>query len=133
MIRMVLRSRNSMAATVAAIAVGVFGALPTFAQTTMDYGMDYAEGIGLPSAPLQTIITGFLRATLGFVGFAMVLQIMYAGYLMMTHGDKEEAREKAVAALTQSVVGFLIIATATSTAKFVVNAVVNAQNGGFYS
>lgn len=134
---MLSRSRATLAAATTAIAVGIFGALPALAQTSMDYGVDYGMGyagdIGLPNLPLQSIITGFVRALLGFVGFAMVLQIMYAGYLMMTHGGKVEAQEKAVAALTQSIVGFLIIMTATSAAKFVVNAVVNAQTGGFIS
>jgi hypothetical protein len=119
-------------AAAAAVTVGLFAALPALAQTSMDYGADYgmgyAQDIGLPSLPLQSILTGFLRALLGFVGFAMVLQIMYAGFLMMTHGGKVEAQEKAVAALTQSIVGFLIIMTASSAAHFVVNAVVNAQS-----
>jgi hypothetical protein len=117
----------------ATVAVGVFGALPAAAQVAMDYGLEYAQDIGLPDLPLQSIITKFIRALLGFVGFAMVLQIMYAGFLMMTHGGKEEAREKSVAALTQSVVGFVIIMSASSAARFVIDAVTGAAQNAYYS
>jgi hypothetical protein len=127
------RSRTSMTALAATVVAGVFGALPALAQTSMDYGLDYAQDIGLPDLPLQSIITKFIRALLGFVGFAMVLQIMYAGFLMMTHGGKEEAKEKAIAALTQSVVGLVIIMSASSAARFVIDAVTGAAQNAYYS
>lgn len=99
-------------------------ALPAAAQ--VDLGLSYAGGIGLPPMDIRTYVANIIRAFLGLTGFFLVMKIMHGGFLMMTHGGDEEAREEAVGVLKDGIIGFVIIMTSVSLAKFVVNAIANA-------
>ena len=122
--------RTMMPAAAATVVVGVFGAFPAFAQGMVDYGAGSSMGDvgGIASSPVGQIIATVVRALLGFVGFAMIIEIMHAWYLTQTHGGKTEAMERASAQLTNRVLGFLAVIVVASSTKFLVNAVIVAKN-----
>ena len=95
----------------------------------MDLGLEFASAIGLPDADIRTIVASLIRSLLGLLGILLVGQIIYGGFLMMTHGGNEEKRTEAAGAIKHGVVGFGIIMMSSSIAAFVVNAVLGATFG----
>lgn len=92
-------------------------------------GLEYAQGIGLPNGDVRTLIAGIIRAFMGLLGVILILQIMWGGFLLMTHGGSEEKHKHATGVIKDAVIGMVIIMTASSSAKFVVDAVMNAASG----
>lgn len=92
----------------------------------VDLGMSYASGMGLGSVDIRAIVASLIRDLLGLMGIFMVAQIMWGGFLMMTHGGKEDARAKASGIIKDSVIGMIIIMTASSSTTFIVNAIAKA-------
>lgn len=117
-------SKHAKISLVALSASLLMTALPAFAQ--VDLGLGYAQALGLGSVDIRTIVANLIRSLLGFVGIYVVLQIMWGGFLMMTHGGKEDARAKASATITNGIIGLVIIMTASSSAKFIIDAIANA-------
>lgn len=123
-----MRTAHRISTAAAASAATFLFAAPTSAA--MDVGLEYATSMGLPYADVRTIVADVIRAGLGFVGFILVLQILHGGFKYMVAGGSEDARTEAVQGLKNSVIGFIIVMSASSIAHFVVDAVVNATNGG---
>jgi hypothetical protein len=92
----------------------------------VDLGLNFASGIGLSSFDIRTIAASVIRDFLGLMGLYLVVQIMWGGFLMMTHGGSEDARSAATATIKNAVIGMIIIMTASSSTKFVIDAVVKA-------
>lgn len=91
-------------------------------------GMEYAAGFGLPSMDLRAWIPSVIRSFMGLLGLILVMQIMWGGFLMMTHGGSEDRKSKAIGTIKDAVVGMIIIMSSASAVRFVVNAVLNAAN-----
>jgi hypothetical protein len=89
-------------------------------------GLEYARGIGLPTIDIRDWVASIIRSFMALLGLILVMQIMWGGFLMMTHGGSEERREKAIGTLKDAVVGMVIIMSSASAARFVVDAVMNA-------
>src|SRR5688572_28020755 len=90
-----------------------------------DLGIGQTAGMGLPMGDLRIIISGLIRTALGVVGIFMVGQIIWSGFLMMTHGGNVDRKVKAVGSLKNSVLGFVVIVSSASLAKFVIDTVAN--------
>lgn len=117
--------------TFTAAAMTIAGSLVAFpvAAQGVDIGMDFAGTLGLANTDIRTIITTVIRAALGFVGFVLVLQITFGGFRFMTSGGSEDARASAILGLKNSIIGFIIIMSASSITRFIVDAVVDATGG----
>lgn len=109
----------------AAVVTSLFLALPALAQP-VDLGLDYGAGIGLPSMDIRNVAASVIRSLMGLLGIILVMQIMWGGFLMMTHEGNEDAKAAAVATLKNSIIGLLIIMSSASIVRFVVDAVANA-------
>lgn len=103
----------------------IFLAVPALAADPY-LGLEYARGIGLPTIDIRTWIASIIRSFMALLGLVLVMQIMWGGFLMMTHGGSEERREKAIGTIKDAVVGMVIIMSSASAARFVVDAVMNA-------
>ncbi len=101
-------------------------ALPVAAQT-VDLGFDHVD-FGLPNLDVRVIIGNLVRAGLGLVGVIMIVNIMEAGFKIMTHGGNEDKKKEAYDALKSSVIGLIIILSAGSMAKFVIDAIATATS-----
>lgn len=102
-------------------------ALPAVAQ--VDLGFGYAENLGLPTTDVRTVVANVIRSLMGLLGIYLVIQIMWGGFLMMTHGGNEEKRAEAIATIKNSVIGMVLIMSSASIARFIVDAVANASQG----
>ncbi|HTK05112.1 MAG TPA: pilin [Candidatus Eisenbacteria bacterium] len=94
-----------------------------------DLGFGYAESLGLPQTDIRTVVANVVRSLMGLLGIWLVLQIMWGGFLMMTHGGNEEKRTEAISVIRNSIIGMVIIMSSASIAKFVVDAIANAASG----
>ena len=119
----VAKHLKTAAASIALLAM----ALPAAAVSSEDLGFGYAEGLGLPmNIDIRGVVANLIRTALGFLGLLLVIQIMWAGFLMMTHGGDEEKRAAAIATLKNSIIGLFIIVSSVSIVRFVVNALGDA-------
>lgn len=114
--------------TIIVSSAGAFmlSALPALAQ--VDLGLGYADGLGLPSTDVRTVVANVIRALMGLIGLYLVIQIMWGGFLMMTHGGSEDKRAEAVAVLKNSVIGLMIMMMSASIARFVIDAIAGAAD-----
>ncbi len=94
----------------------------------VDLGLNYASGMGLSSFDIRTIVASIIRDFLGLMGLYLVVQIIWGGFLMMTHGGKEDKRAEAQATIKNAVIGMIIIMTASSSTKFVIDAIAKASH-----
>jgi len=117
--------RNLAIAAVAAWAL--LTALPALAAP--DLGFGYAESLGLPDTDIRTVVANVIRSLMGLLGIWLVIQIMWGGFLMMTHGGNEEKRAEAVGVIRNSIIGMVIIMSSASIARFVIDAIANAASG----
>lgn len=119
-------ARKKTMIAIAASAVVLFAsALPALAQP-VDLGLSYGADIGLPSMDIRTVVASVVRSLMGLLGIIMVMQIMWGGFLMMTHEGNEDRKAEAVATLKNSVIGLLIIMSSASIVRFVVDALADA-------
>ena len=109
----------------AAVIIMLFSAAPALAADVY-LGLEYARGIGLPDLDIRTWAASIIRSFMALLGLILVMQILWGGFLMMTHGGSEENRKKAVGTIKDAVIGMVIIMSSASAAKFVVDAVMNA-------
>ena len=116
--------RNKLIAAAGTSLALLLTALPAAAQ--VDLGFGYADGLGLPSIDIRSVVANVIRTLMGFLGLLMVIQIMWGGFLMMTTGGDEEKRAAAVATIKNSVIGLFIIMSSVSIVRFVVNALGDA-------
>ena len=111
-----------------AVPVAVHGrafALPTLAADPY-LGLEYARGMGLPSMDIRSLVVNVIRSLMGLLGLVLVMQIMWGGFLLMTHGGNEDRHHKAVATVQNGIIGMILIMSSVSIVNFVVNAVFNA-------
>ena len=70
-------------------------------------------GYGKTEDP-RSIAMGVIRVVLNFLAVIFLILIIYAGFLWMTAGGKEENMEKAKKILFRSVIGIIIVLSAYS-------------------
>ncbi len=86
-----------------------------------------AQGTGLSTTPLLTIIINVIRFLLGLLGLLLVVLILYAGFLWMSSQGEEEKINKAKKIITNAIIGLAIILLAFA----IVSWVLALFNGGF--
>ncbi|MDO8617901.1 MAG: Ig-like domain-containing protein [Candidatus Uhrbacteria bacterium] len=98
-------------------------------QTTAD-----ATGLG-GGSDLLTIIGRIINIALGFVGFLILVYLIYAGFLWLTSGGAEEGVKKAKLMIRNAVIGLAIVASAFAIVNFILSklAEVTDQGGGIIS
>jgi len=69
-----------------------------------------------------------IQAVLGFVGAVMLVIIVYAGYLWLTAGGKEDQVVKAKAYIRNSIIGLIIVLTSFLIVNFVIDRLEAAFN-----
>ena len=94
---------------------------------------DVAEvaSISTDGNDLPTIIGGFIRVALSFLGLIFLILVIYAGFLWMTAGGSDEQVGKAKTLVGQAVVGLIIVIASFAISEFVIDAVSNATGNSF--
>ncbi len=121
---------NRFRAAALTAAVGVFVALPAFAQGTgPDLGLGYATAIGLATGDVRTTVSRIISYFLGLLGIVAVCIILYAGFTWMTAGGSEEKITTAKRLIVNAVIGLVIIMSAFAITQFIFRAITGESGG----
>lgn len=80
----------------------------------------YTTGILANDVP--QIIGYILNVLLGLLGLALVILLVYAGYLYLTSQGNDEQIKKAKGTITNAIIGIAIVASAYAASGFVIQA-----------
>lgn len=111
-------------------AIGVFVAIPAWAQTGVDLGLDAAASTGLSTVDIRTFVGRIISYFLGLLGIIAVALMMYAGFTWMTANGNEEKIAQAKKIILNATIGLVIIMSAFAIVQFVVSAITGGANGG---
>ncbi|MCC7357698.1 Ig-like domain-containing protein [Candidatus Uhrbacteria bacterium] len=116
-----------------ALALPLFGglsvsALPVQAQVTTGLE-EVGQTIKLPSTDPRLIVVRIINIALGLIGIILVCLILYAGFLWMTSGGKEDQISRAKQILRNAIIGLIIILSAWAITKFVIERLLGATSG----
>ena len=81
------------------------------------------------SQTLPQIVGNVIKWVLGFLGLALLVIFIYAGFLYMTAGGDPEKTKKAKAWMKNAVIGLIIIILAYAISSYVVTTIINASSG----
>ena len=95
---------------------------------TLDVGINYAAGAGLPTTDIRVTIANIIRVMLGLLGVVAVGLIIYGGVIFMTAQGMPEKIDKAKKILIGATIGLVIVLSAFAIASFILNQIL--QQGG---
>ncbi|MBP9761370.1 MAG: hypothetical protein KBD15_03985 [Candidatus Magasanikbacteria bacterium] len=129
---------------VAALAVVGFGGL-LFAQPQVvsaqgaqqpvvvdQLGLSYGEATGLGKADVRTTVGSIINIALGLLGTIALVLVVYAGFLWMTAAGNDDQVGTAKKILGSSIIGLIVILSAYSITRFVVQKGFEATTGQEY-
>ena len=93
--------------------------VPFFAFGQADFGTEYLSGVGLGTQDIRVTIVRIIRVALGILGTITLVLIVYAGFIWMTSGGKQETIAKAKKIIINAVIGLLIIILAAAITEFI--------------
>lgn len=119
-----------IAASVASLAIGAFGAMPVLAQG-LDTGLqDLGQTINLPATDPRVIAANIINVALGLLAIIMVILIVFAGFLWMTAGGDDAKVAKAKAYIRNAIIGLVIILSSWALARFILTRLMQATGNG---
>ncbi|MBI4256457.1 hypothetical protein HY626_00170 [Candidatus Uhrbacteria bacterium] len=125
-----MRRRSTFFALLLALilSVGIFVALPTYAQD-VDFE-SFAETAGFSTtASITVIIARLIRTAITLVGVVTVVFLVYGGFVWMTSGGDATRLKKAKDIITNAIIGLLLVFASFAIVSFVLNALVGATGG----
>jgi hypothetical protein len=103
------------------------GALADDIRTNTEViGEVYGEDSGTGEL-LTTRIANLIRVVLGFLGVVVVIIVIYAGFLWMTAGGKEDQVKKAKDWMINAIIGLAIILSAYAITDFIIERLLDAS------
>ncbi|MBI4427127.1 MAG: hypothetical protein HY569_01420 [Candidatus Magasanikbacteria bacterium] len=123
---MLSRSKRKilLIAVAAIVATGILAfAASVFAQdASLNFGLKpVAEGTGLGGQDIRITIAKIIRAVLGLLGIIALGVMLYGGFMYMTSAGEEEKISTAKKALTNGVIGLVIILSSLALVQFILN------------
>ncbi len=91
---------------------------------------EVGQTIKLSSADPRQIVVRIINIALGLIGIILVCLILYAGFLWMTSGGKEEQIGRAKAIIRNAIIGLIIILSAWAITKFIIERLLGATADG---
>lgn len=105
------------------VLVGLFCASIAQAQVSLGFPASFA---GFSSQDLKTTIENMIRIIVGFIGYIAILVIFIGGMKWMLSGGNEDRIADAKKLISAGIVGIIIVLTAFSIAKTVVESLQQA-------
>lgn len=96
------------------------------AQSPMERLESVQETAALPSGSLESTIGSIINIAFSVVGIILIVLMVYAGFLWMTAGGKEDQIKTATAIIKNSIIGLIITLLAYGIAQFVLSALLDA-------
>lgn len=78
-------------------------------SNTNNFGLDYANNIGLQNTNPKNVIVNVVQVFLGFLGLIAVIIILIGGFTWMTAGGNEEKVKTGQKWIINGVIGLVII------------------------
>ncbi|MEN9558257.1 MAG: Type secretion system pilin [Candidatus Parcubacteria bacterium] len=120
---------------VLAIALCLAG-VPFVAQAQGGFIQNVQKGVdaaskpaGFSSQPLEQIIGNVIAVVLSLAGIALLLILLYAGFLWMTSQGNGEQVEKATNMIRNAIIGLVIVSSAYAITSFVLGRLAGAGGG----
>jgi hypothetical protein len=98
-------------------------ALPVAAQ--VDYGLNYAQNIGLQNANPKNVIVNVIQVALGFLGLVAVIIIIIGGVLWMTAGGNDDKVAQGRKYIVNGAIGIVIILAAFAITNWLIGTIQN--------
>ena len=106
----------------AAIGILAFAASVFAQDAQLNFGLKpVAEGTGLGGQDIRITIAKIIRAVLGLLGIIALGVMLYGGFMYMTSAGEEEKILTAKKALTNGVIGLVIILSSLALVQFILN------------
>ncbi len=101
------------------------------AHAQVDTGLEaVGQTIALPDTDPRILAARIINIFLGLLGIILLVIILYAGFLWMTAGGKQDQITKAKAWLRNGIIGLIIVLSSWAIASFAINSLINAATGG---
>ncbi len=98
--------------------------------TAQDLGLYYGNRTGLGQRSLQDTIARIIRIALSLLGIIAIVIILAGGVRWMTAGGDSDKVDKAKLIIRNGVIGLAIILSSYAITQFVINTLLDANNGG---
>jgi heme/copper-type cytochrome/quinol oxidase subunit 2 len=112
----------------------LFGGMSISAQPVQAQVSTGLEEVGqtikLSNADPRQIVVRIINIALGLIGIILVCLMLYAGFLWMTSGGKEDQISRAKAIIRNAIIGLIIILSAWAITKFIIERLLGAAGGG---
>jgi uncharacterized membrane protein YgcG len=100
-------------------------------QAQVSTGLEeVGQTIKLSNADPRQIVVRIINIALGLIGIILVCLMLYAGFLWMTSGGKEDQISRAKAIIRNAIIGLIIILSAWAITKFIIERLLGAAGGG---
>lgn len=93
---------------------------------SIDFGINYAAGIGLGTRDVRETIASLIKTLMGLLGIVATVLVLYGGFQWMISGGEEKKVEKAKKTIYMGIIGLLIILSAYGIASYVLTNLVTA-------
>ncbi len=93
------------------------------ASAQIDWGLNYAQNVGLGTREIRDVATNVIQALLGILGILALVIILVGGFRWMTAMGNEENVAAAKKTIGAGIIGLVIIFFAYAIVAFVFNVV----------
>ncbi|MFA6393487.1 MAG: hypothetical protein WCW25_01240 [Patescibacteria group bacterium] len=103
--------------------------LPSTAVLAQDnlgnFGLNFANNIGLQNANPKNVIVNIIQVALSFLGIIAVVVILIGGFLWMTAGGNDDKVTQGRKYIVNGAIGLLIVLAAFAIANFLITTIQN--------
>ena len=93
------------------------------ALAQIDWGLNYAQNVGLGTREVRDVAVDVIQALLGLLGILALVIMLYGGFRWMTAAGNEENVASAKKIMAAGIIGLIIIFFAYAIVMFVFNVV----------
>ncbi len=103
--------------------------ISAFAQSNQ-YGMQYAQNIGLSTEDIRVSVVKIIRTILGILGILALIIILYGGFVWMSSQGNPQKIELAKKILLNATIGLIIILMAFGIVQWIFSVLSSSQGSG---
>ena len=90
-----------------------------------EFGLNFANNIGLQNANPKNVIVNVIQVVLSFLAIVAVIIVLIGGFLWMTAGGNDEKVTQGRKYIVNGAIGLLIVLAAFAITNFLINTIQN--------